>query len=545
MCDLNPSYIQNVKWNYFKEIDYKPHKGGQRDYHLSEARFRIIAAGTRWGKSMGAGNEYAGFMMVAPFPFRFWIVAPSYDLGAKEFEYVWAGLIETLKVPTKKQNWNVRSGNMVIETEWGSWIRVRSAKDEDLLYGEELDGIIMSEASKIPGRIYQRVIRGRLTSRLGRLDIPTTPKGKNNWVHELWKMGQDENEKDYWSCLYPSSANPYLDEGELNEAKKTLNPRIYAEQYGGEFITLSGNVFTFSEANIVDEFPEGGEIPPNYGQIYRVVDFGFRNPLCCLWIWVQPLPDGNERHWVFKEHYARETLMHEHVKIIQEQSALFEDRVECTYYDPHGMGSQAAAEMASHGIDGLIPVEKGEEVVMADRVNYMLNKVIGDLPLLVFMRWCQAAIEEHRDAEWEENTMRVERNEREMIKKYKNHSVDCSLYFENMRSYVTPALSIEGEKRHTVIPQKPDLMKQYYGLIIRDDEGAKDILVDTDDPAGLDALLQPYGGRVVGFGMPEGCRIMDNFYVIRVNTDEETLKMIRNAIGEKGVIKEVLKGVLA
>ena len=87
MCDLNPSYIQNVKWNYFKEIDYKPHKGGQRDYHLSEARFRIIAAGTRWGKSMGAGNEYAGFMMVAPFPFRFWIVAPSYDLGAKEFEY--------------------------------------------------------------------------------------------------------------------------------------------------------------------------------------------------------------------------------------------------------------------------------------------------------------------------------------------------------------------------------------------------------------------------------------------------------------------------
>ena len=102
MVDLDPEYIQQVKWKYFEEIDYTPHDGGQRDYHLSEARFRIVAAGTRWGKSMSAGNEYAGWLMLAPFPIRLWIVAPSYDLGAKEFEYVWNGLIATLKIPTKK-----------------------------------------------------------------------------------------------------------------------------------------------------------------------------------------------------------------------------------------------------------------------------------------------------------------------------------------------------------------------------------------------------------------------------------------------------------
>ena len=35
---------------------YEPHEG-QRDFHDSKARFRILACGRRWGKTISGANE--------------------------------------------------------------------------------------------------------------------------------------------------------------------------------------------------------------------------------------------------------------------------------------------------------------------------------------------------------------------------------------------------------------------------------------------------------------------------------------------------------
>ena len=48
--------IEALKWWWFDVNDYDPHSG-QMPLHLSDARYRILIAGTRGGKSRAAGEE--------------------------------------------------------------------------------------------------------------------------------------------------------------------------------------------------------------------------------------------------------------------------------------------------------------------------------------------------------------------------------------------------------------------------------------------------------------------------------------------------------
>lgn len=249
--------ISREKW--YTRIQYTP----RRSQALME---QAIAAGARYigyfafpraGKSYGAAR-FLEPLLLQP-DFHAWIVAPTYNLGSKEFGYVWNDFAETgfLGMATRK-NFDIRGGNMRLQFPWGAMLEVVSADNPASLRAEELDLLILAEAAEMAPELHERHLFARVEKRKGLTIVPTTPKGYN-WVHDKFRIpsltminGVPNPAYDplYWSVVV--SADPTLgdvhepgiyDDDYLVRAKKMLPLPIYMEQVGGGFASYAGLIY--------------------------------------------------------------------------------------------------------------------------------------------------------------------------------------------------------------------------------------------------------------------------------------------------------------
>src|SRR5215469_2078917 len=184
---------------YFDSVEYRPHRE-QVSFHESTARFRVATCGRRFGKSTMAARDVVSRQLLKP-DRMVWIVGPTYLLAEKEFRVIWNDLIIKKKFGRDKRvkkGYNVRTGDMHIYLPWGTRVECRSAEHPDLLVGEGLDHVIMSEAAKHKKETWDRFIRPSLADRRGSADFPTTPEGFN-WLYELWQHGRNPELPDYES----------------------------------------------------------------------------------------------------------------------------------------------------------------------------------------------------------------------------------------------------------------------------------------------------------------------------------------------------------
>lgn len=244
---MGGSYKVIDKQAYFEHIGYEPHKG-QLAYHNTPARFRIPVCGRRYGKSVMAGRDREPSLLLPNK--RGWIVGPTYDLGEKEFRVIWRDMIVRLKLGRDRRvrkSYNKKQGQMSIEFPWGSMVEVRSADHAESLVGEDLDWVIMSEAAKHKKDTFERYIRAALSDRRGSADFPTTPEGQN-WLYDLWMLGQNPNEPEYWSQQFPSWQNPHVypggrEDSEIQLIERTTAAEWFAQEYGADFTSFAGKIY--------------------------------------------------------------------------------------------------------------------------------------------------------------------------------------------------------------------------------------------------------------------------------------------------------------
>jgi hypothetical protein len=227
--------MKTNKTEFFEDIGYRPHKG-QQTLHNSEARFRIVCAGRRWGKSLAAAQE-ALCSAIQPETVG-WVIAPNYGLAEKIFrEVLW-----TLK--RKMPEWIEKESEsrMFIKLKNGSIIEGKSAENIDSLVGEGLDWAILDEAARLPEAAWYQAIRPALADKEGWAMIISTPVGRN-WFYKIFTRGQDSKFPLYASWTFPSKTNPFLAPVELQEAKGTLPERVYKQEIEAQFLDDSGAVF--------------------------------------------------------------------------------------------------------------------------------------------------------------------------------------------------------------------------------------------------------------------------------------------------------------
>lgn len=392
--------IEKSAW--FERLSYKP-GAGQAAFHASDARIKVACCARRAGKSFCAARDVEPMILLPGT--RGWIVGPSYELAEKEFRYIWDDLVirgPSLGVPKPvHKKYDPRTGDMWLKFPWHSEVRAKSADKPAGLLGEELDWVIMAEAAQINNDVYERYVDATLRVRRGRTIVSTTPQMGSDWVWRYYELGGQSNEVGVESFNWSVLENPNYPPEELDLAralveKGVMTEESFREQFLGEWVLYTGAVFRLKpKLHVIAPF----EIPAGWKR-YRGIDFGARDPFCCLWVAQSPI-DGTL--YVYREYYETgEPSTKSHAERILDYSG--DERFDFTVADRSG--AQLRIDLAGYGI-ATIPSDSGHKSREQSRsriVDFLsINPDTQRAGLYIFES-CPNLVRELKLLRWKERT---------------------------------------------------------------------------------------------------------------------------------------------
>src|SRR5690242_17813883 len=172
----------------FRAFGYTPHSG-QMLVHRSKARRRVMACGTRFGKSTCAGMEVCAGLLEPRASTRGWLVAPTYELTQRIWTRVASALQE--KTPHRVKEIVPREQRIQVFNLAGgvSELRAKSADRPEGLLGEALDFLVVDEAPMLRDEVWANYLVPRLIDRQGWSLVIGTPNGPG-WFHQEFRRGQ-------------------------------------------------------------------------------------------------------------------------------------------------------------------------------------------------------------------------------------------------------------------------------------------------------------------------------------------------------------------
>jgi hypothetical protein len=209
---------------------------GQQEVTNSGARFRVVIAGRRWGKTHLAIRELA---KVCRHPGkRAFYVAPTYR-QAKQI--VW----DTLKWRMQDLGWSrkVNESDLTITLVNGSTISLRGADNPDSLRGVGLDFCVLDEFAMIEEKAWSEVLRPTLSDKQGSAMFISTPMGQGNWAYDLYQRGKATEEHHWESFQYTTLDGGNVPEEEIEQAKRDLDERTFRQEYLATFETAGNRIY--------------------------------------------------------------------------------------------------------------------------------------------------------------------------------------------------------------------------------------------------------------------------------------------------------------
>jgi len=214
----------------------------QREVADRPARFKVLAAGRRFGKTRLGCVLCIKMALVGG---RAWWVAPSYPIA----NIGWRGIKQLARqIPGCK----VRESHRLVDFPTGGCVQVKSADNPDSLRGEGLDLAVLDECAFMLEEAWLEALRPALSDRQGGALFISTPKGRN-WFWRLWQgangngsatEGTENTENKGWAAWQlPTSDNPFIESEEIEAARGALPERVFLQEYLAEFVEDAGGVF--------------------------------------------------------------------------------------------------------------------------------------------------------------------------------------------------------------------------------------------------------------------------------------------------------------
>ena len=325
----------------FDKIGYKPHTAKQQAIHDSDARFKILACGRRYGKTTFGANEMTAAMFDVDNPGYYWIVGPKYTTAEKEFRIIYFNIIKKMGLGTHKgvkKSYNAKQGDMAIEMPWGSLLEVKSAQHQDTLLGEGLSGVIMAEAARHTSDTWEQYVRPALSDlnssgERGWAIFTSTPRGYN-WYQGLWRLGQNRAKyPNYESWRLPSWENPIVYPGgrndpEIKDIEHRVSPQWFQQEVEAKFTAFAGKIYDeFDMDKHVKTIPYN----PRWTNVW-FLDYGFNNPFCCYDVMIDP----EENFHVWREYQVSDMTTMEHAQVLKARSNPDSYHVDWGAGDPRG-----------------------------------------------------------------------------------------------------------------------------------------------------------------------------------------------------------------
>jgi hypothetical protein len=254
----------------FQEL--KLHRG-QMTVLSHHARFKVVVAGRRWGKTQTAK---ASIIRRAKKPRQLiWYVAPTYRMARG---IMWYELLDA--IPRK---WILGKPNetlMTIRLINGTRIELKGADKPDTLRGVGLNHLVIDEAQDIKEETWVKVLRPTLASTIGDSLIIGTPKSFN-WLYEHYMLGQrgetyvDEKgntrPNDWMSWQFPTITSPFIPESEIEAARRDMDEKSFRQEFEASFETMSGRVYyPFDRSIHLKDLKYDPKLPLWVGQDFNI-----------------------------------------------------------------------------------------------------------------------------------------------------------------------------------------------------------------------------------------------------------------------------------
>jgi predicted phage terminase large subunit-like protein len=233
---------------------------GQLEVARHPARFKVLAAGRRWGKtSLGVERCFERSVRGG----RAWWVAPTYPLasiGWKVARHL------ARQIPQAEAHESER----LIEFPGHGEFQVKSADNPDSLRGAGLDGVVLDEAAYVKEEAWTEALRPALADRRGWALFISSPNGYN-WFHTLFVAAATLDGWARWQR--PTWDNPRIAQEELDHAREQMGELVFRQEFGAEFLDF-GTLKPF-RAEWIRYWRRDGEPGPPATGAQTVIEAGF------------------------------------------------------------------------------------------------------------------------------------------------------------------------------------------------------------------------------------------------------------------------------
>ena len=227
------------------ELNIDLHPAQLQIFH-SKKRFKIVAAGRRFGKSYLS----AWLLLIKGIQSEskdVFYVAPTFQ-QAKDI--MWAMLKDLGRDLIAQAHENTAVLTLIN----GRKIYLKGSDRPETLRGVGLSYVVLDEYASMKPVVWEQIIRPTLADVKGEAFFIGTPAGKNHFF-DLYK---DALEDDEWEAFqFNSTDNPFLPPEEIEASRKSMSSMAFRQEFEASFETGSGGIFKESWFKVDDEPEEG------------------------------------------------------------------------------------------------------------------------------------------------------------------------------------------------------------------------------------------------------------------------------------------------
>jgi phage terminase large subunit len=302
-------------------------------WHQRTQRWSATVAHRRAGKTVCRINGLlkAALTLNKAEP-RFAYLAPTFT-QAKDI--AWAYLKHfSANIPGAESN----ESELRVDLPNGGRVRLYGAENYSRIRGIYLDGIVIDEPAEIDPRAWPEVIRPALSDRKGWADFIGTPKGRNHFYDLCYGDTEGRspgaaNDPDWFFSIHRASETGILDDAELADARKTMSPEQYAQEYECSFTAAIVGAYFGKEMSDADLEGRITRVPHDPGLLVQTWwDLGYDD---CTAIW-------------FVQYAGREIRVIDYIEESGGDAAYFAKKLGERRYNygdcilPHDAGSHSA-----------------------------------------------------------------------------------------------------------------------------------------------------------------------------------------------------------
>jgi hypothetical protein len=238
------------------EINVELHPA-QMEIFNSNKRFKVVAAGRRFGKSRLA----AWILLIKALQSKskdVFYIGPTFQQAKDIMWTMLKDLGQDVIIDAYENTARLTLIN-------GRKIFLKGSDRPDTLRGVGLAYVVLDEYASMKPNVWEQIIRPTLADVKGGALFIGTPAGKNHFYDLYMEADKDE---DWDSFSYNSTDNPYIPEDEIEAAKRSMSSMSFRQEFEASFETFSGGIFK-------EEWFQTGKEPEEGNYVIAVDPAGF------------------------------------------------------------------------------------------------------------------------------------------------------------------------------------------------------------------------------------------------------------------------------